>query len=76
MRKCHTIFLLYFTSLVKIKPINYSKGLPWWLSGRESTSQCRGTLVQSLSWEDPMEKEMATYSVIFNILPIRMNIKI
>ena len=28
------------------------QGLPWWLSGKESTCQCR-TLVQSLIWEDP-----------------------
>ena len=29
-------------------------GLPWWLSGKESTC----TQVRSLGWEDPLEKEM------------------
>ena len=32
---------------------HYSK-LPWWLSGKESTWQCRRcTQVRSLGWEDP-----------------------
>ena len=39
-------------------------GLPWWLSGKESISQCRRWQVQSLGWEDPFEKEMATHSSI------------
>ena len=26
-------------------------GLPWWLSGKESTCQC-GDMVQYLGWED------------------------
>ena len=38
------------------------KRLPWWLSGRESTSA--GDMVQSLSWEDILEKELATHSSI------------
>ena len=33
-------------------------GLPWWLSGKESTCNA------SLSQEDPLEKEMATHSSI------------
>ena len=37
-----------------------SSGLPWWLSGKEFP--CSG--VQSLSGEDPLEKEMATHSNI------------
>ena len=33
-------------------------GLPWWLTGKESTWQ-------SLGWEDPLEKKTATH---FSIL--------
>ena len=42
-------------------------GLPWWLSGKESACQFLPmweTGVQSLGWEDPLEKEMATHSSI------------
>ena len=39
----------------------YNNGLPGWLSGRESACQCRRR-VQSLSWEGPLEEEMATHS--------------
>ena len=38
-------------------------GLPWWLSGREFTSNA-GDMVRSLGLEDPLEKEMATHSSI------------
>ena len=40
----------------------HAHGLPWWLSGKEST--CRRPGVRSLGWEDPLEKEMATHSSI------------
>ena len=36
-------------------------GLTWQLSGQEPACQMR---VQSLSWEDPLEEEMATHSGI------------
>ena len=36
-------------------------GLTWQLSGKEPACQMR---VQSLSWEDPLEEEMATHSGI------------
>ena len=39
------------------------KGLPRWLSGKESASNS-GDQVQSLGWEDTLEKEMATHSSI------------
>ena len=39
-------------------------GPPWWLSGKESAYQLHKTWVQSLGWEDLLEKEMATYSSI------------
>ena len=44
------------------------KGLPWWLSGKESACDARDsweTLVQFLIWEDNLEQEMATH---FSIL--------
>ena len=31
-------------------------GLPWWLSGKESTCQCRRYGVQSLGQDDPLEE--------------------
>ena len=43
-------------------------GLPWWLSDKESTCQCRrhglNPWAGSLTQEDPLEKEMATHSSI------------
>ena len=44
-----------------------SNGLPKWLSGKESASQCRRPKemwVKSLDREDPLEEEMATHSSI------------
>ena len=38
-------------------------GLPWWLSGKESTCQCRRCGFDP-GLEDPLEKEMATHSSI------------
>ena len=38
-------------------------GLPWWLSGKESTCNTRD-VGQSLGREDPLEKEMATHSSV------------
>ena len=32
----------------------------WWLCGKESTCQCG----RSLGWEDPLEDEMATHSIV------------
>ena len=43
-------------------------GLPWWLSDKESTCQCRrhglNPWAGSLTQEDPLEKEMATHPSI------------
>ena len=42
-------------------------GLPRWLSDKESACQCkrgRGTWVQLLGREDPLEEEMATQTSI------------
>ena len=43
------------------------KGIPWWLSSKELPLMQKTQEVQfpSLSWEDPLEKEMATHSSIF-----------
>ena len=38
-------------------------GLPWWLRWKESACTVEDQ-VQSLGWEDPPEKEMATHSSI------------
>ena len=37
-------------------------GLLWWLSGKEFAYQ--GRSCRTCSWEDPLEKEMATHSSI------------
>ena len=39
-------------------------GLPWWLSGKESTLPMQEIRVQSLGWEAPLEKERANHSSI------------
>ena len=44
-------------------------GLPWWLSGKESTGNAGDVGVWSLGWKDSLEKEMATHS---NILAWRI----
>ena len=48
-----------------------SKGLPRWLSGKESTcsAQTQETQFQSLGRDDPLEEEMATH---FSILAWRI----
>ena len=42
---------------------NFKKGLPWWLSGKESHAN-EGDTGSTLGWEYPLEKEMATHSSI------------
>ena len=55
------IRMAYFIKYYKDKIINTceASGLPWWLSGKESTCQHR-----SLGHEDPSEEEKATHSSI------------
>ena len=48
----------------KLFTFSILKRLPWWLRGKESTCNA-GEGVQYLGQEDPLEKEMATYSSIF-----------
>ena len=62
---------LSFTASRKVKSYNHfgrkcgSIGLPWWLRWKRIHLQCRRPIyVQSLGWEDPLEKEMATHSSI------------
>ena len=43
--------------------INDHRGLPTWLTDKESACQCR-RLLCSLGEEGPLEKEMATHSSI------------
>ena len=43
-------------------------GLPWWL--RKTLPVMQDTLVQSLGWEDPLEKEMAIHSSILAQNPV------
>ena len=38
--------------------------LPWWLSGKRIFLPIWEMWVQSLGWEDPLEKEIATHSSI------------
>ena len=42
----------------------YFYGLPWWLSGKESTWQCRRCRWKICTEEDPLEKGMSTHSSI------------
>jgi len=37
--------------------------LSWWLNGKESTCQWRRCRVQSLGWEDPLERGMASVAL-------------
>ena len=46
-----------------IVPSSVPEGMSRWLSGKESTYQCRRQ-VQSLGGEDPLEEEVATHSSI------------
>ena len=39
-------------------------GLPWWLSGKESASQCRRLEFKSLGWEDRLEQEVESHSSV------------
>ena len=46
-------------------PLSNVNRLPWWLRGRvKNIPAMRETWVLSLSWEDPLEKDMATHSSI------------
>ena len=48
----------------KLNVSNNNLGLPWWLSGKGSTSQCRRYKFNPWVGEDTLEKKMATRSSI------------
>ena len=48
----------------KLNVSNNNLGLPWWLSGKGSTSQCRRYKFNPWVGEDTLEKKMATCSSI------------
>ena len=39
-------------------------GLPWWLQTVKNPPAIQETQVQSLGWEDPLEKGMAEFSSV------------
>ena len=53
-------------AVVNSAALNIGVGFPWWLSIKRIHLQCRKCMqemqVQSLGWEDPLEKEMTTHS--------------
>ena len=59
------VILLMFSNSVSVSSL---LGLPRWLSGKESTCQCRRcsqeTWIQSLGRQDPLEKGLATHPSI------------
>ena len=44
--------------------ISYHQGFPGGSDGKKSLPAMQDTWVQSLGWEDPLEKEMATHSSV------------
>ena len=54
-------FLLSVTQKSLREGLQKKTRLPCWFSGKESPWQCR-----FLGWEDPLEKEMATHSILLD----------
>ena len=52
---------IFTTSRLQMALSNINDELSWWLSAPPANA---GDAVQSLGWEDPLEKEMATHSGI------------
>ena len=48
-------------SCIDLETLNSLPGLPGWLSGKESTCQCRSHMIWSLGGEDPPKEETATH---------------
>ena len=59
-----TILIVCKDDVSKLNVSNNNLGLPWWLSVKESTSQCRRYKFNPWVGEDTLEKEMATHSSI------------
>ena len=64
------LLLIFFTVLLQTmrtilqSHIPPAKGLPWWLSGKESTCQCRRRGFDPWVRKIPLKKEMETHSSI------------
>jgi len=58
------IFFLYSSITAFPKPVLYPRGLPRWLSGKESICQCRRRKFNPWVRKIPLEEEMATHSSI------------
>ena len=56
----YIIVIIIINIFIGGNPIHCA-GLPWWLGGKECGAM-QETWVQSLSWGDPLEKEMAIHS--------------
>ena len=54
-----SLFSLSSLYLLGLSAVTQNRGLPWWLSGKEPACQWRRPRLDSLGWEDPLEKEMA-----------------
>ena len=54
------------TATGKVAPSEITLRLPWWLSGKSlpAVQETQEMWVQSLGWEDPLEKEVVTHSSI------------
>ena len=52
------------SALVALWPSHLAVGLPWWLRQSKTLPAMQETWVQSLGWEDPLEKGKATHSSI------------
>ena len=65
LQSCNSAPSVSFNIITLILFFNYNEnmGFPWWLSDKESIAK-QETWVQSLGWEDPLEKGMATPSRI------------
>ena len=57
-------FLFDLSEKQKFYKITNSHWLPWWLRRQKICLPMRETRVQSLGWEDPLEKGTATHSSI------------
>ena len=59
-----TMLIVCKDDVSKLNVSNNNLGLPWWLSGKGSTSQCRRYMFTPWVGEDTLEKKMATRSSI------------
>ena len=60
----HANLIAFLEANTIISLVYIFSGLSWWPSGKEPALPMQETHVQSLGWEDSLEKEMATHSSI------------